>query len=114
MEKFKVCGIYSEVLVNDNKLIFKSRTSNEETNKSFNINNLKESKIYEIYRKGNTMDAFIKKDDNIIFLYIRNIGDSSNDRIYFVNYDLKTKSFIPMNLNNLYSKIDTKIFRNIK
>lgn len=60
------------------------------------------------------MDAFIKKDNNLIFLHIRNVEDISNDRVYFLCYDLKSKSYVSVNLNKILSKINVEIFRNIK
>lgn len=115
IKQFKACGMYSEVLIDNDSLIFKGKESYIYNNrKSFSIHSLEDNKIYEINRLENTMDAFIKKDNNLIFLHIRNVEDISNDRVYFLCYDLKSKSYVSVNLNKILSKINVEIFRNIK
>ena len=107
----KHCGRFSSVSIDKDKLSFITNNDNYDKldkEKIFYIDEIKENKFYRTFSVENNSDGFIKLDNKIIFVYVRNINSEISDRIWFGCYDLEDKTFKEISLNGLLSKINIK------
>lgn len=96
-DNYVTCGMYSEVIITDNKLKFKANKNCAYDGfsfikREFDLDSIEDEKIYETFRVQSASDVFLKRD-NIIYFFHKIDGRDMKDNIYYTGYDLKIDLF---------------------